>query len=221
MQVYQIEALSFYQNDSMNRPYHGVNHVLDLLRLFKMNDTQQLAPLIFTEEDTAWDHEGNGIDQLCRYPHYVEAAIYGHDMIYDTRHGDSEQLSAIEMVKILVQNGWDQRSADRVGEFILATKDHMIPANFPDSMVGDLQLFLSMDLAVGLATSFDMFTKRTEAIRCEYRQYDDAAWKAGRRAFYERMLAREVIFPHPLCEQAWGDQARRNMQDALNNMKDN
>ena len=214
MKQYESDLLRYYAEDAHNRKYHSVSHVLDLLQLLHTNTLPGLKPLPI-------DYVGWGMVPLFVKPAYVEAAIYGHDIIYDTGPKDlneasNEQQSAIVTASLLQSHGWSFEEADIVRQFIEATEPpHCVPDNFHPDLVQDCQLLLSMDLAVGLALEGPKMHAATDAIRFEYRQYTDEQWTAGRRKFFESMLNKNVIFPHQLCELTWGPIARKNMEAGL------
>lgn len=218
MEAYHRELLRFYADDAHNRKYHGVGHILDLLQLLHTNKLEGLEPLPTAQIRSRRKKTmiGAGLLPLFSDPVYVEAAIYGHDMIYDSNRKDNEEQSATLTSSILQRHGWRYEEADRVAQYILATKPpHNVPELMPEDWKEDVALLLSMDLAVGLALEGPKMHAATDAIRFEYRQYDDEQWTAGRKHFFESMLEKTIIFPHDLCEATWGPIARKNMEAGL------
>lgn len=216
MQSHEFELLRFYADDAENRRYHGVNHILDLLQLMHQNSCRGLEPLPVE----SWPNPvsmGFGLTPLMTVPNIVQAAIFGHDIIYDTNRGDNEEVSARITKEILVKHGWHEHVAEIVHGFIIATKNHTVPQDFHGQLHDTCAIFLSMDLSP-LAVEWEMFSKNTDNINYEYRQYPIEQRRDGRRKFYETMLDKKVIFPHELAETTWGGQARRNMERGLKDL---
>src|SRR5215831_17199770 len=96
----------------------------------------------------------------------VEAAIWFHDAIYDSRRSDNEERSAALAMARLAGTAHEGRIA-RIAAMIRATAGHAMP-DFADAAAGrDCALFLDMDLAIlgGSTTDFDVYEA---AVRREY-----------------------------------------------------
>jgi predicted metal-dependent HD superfamily phosphohydrolase len=172
-----------------DRHYHGLRHIEALLGL-------------------AAQHAGAIADRGA-----VEAAIWFHDAIYDTRRGDNEERSAALAAARLAGTTADDRIA-RIAAMIRATAGHIVP-EFADARAArDCALFLDMDLAVlgSEATEFDAYE---QAVRREYDWVPEPQWIAGRRAVLTGFLERPAIYataPFRLSHEA---AARRNLAHAL------
>ena len=101
-----------------HRAYHGLDHVIDCLRIF----------------DTA----SSAADR----PSEVEAAIWFHDAIYDPARGDNERRSADWAAQVLRDGTVDPGAVRRTEGLILATR-HDTPADSRDA-----RLLLDIDLSI-------------------------------------------------------------------------
>jgi predicted metal-dependent HD superfamily phosphohydrolase len=175
-----------------DRHYHGLAHIEALLRLADVNAT------------TIADHDA------------VEAAIWFHDAVYDTRRKDNEEKSAELALARLAGIVAPDRIA-RIAAMIRATADHAVP-NFgdgaPESVARDCALFLDFDLAI-LGSPGAEFAAYEAAVRREYSWVSEPLWIAGRRAVLEHFLARPSIYATAQFRVTHETAARRNLADAL------
>ena len=120
----------------------------------------------------------------------VEAAIWFHDAIYDTRRQDNEARSAELAVSQLRDAGWAADNIARVEKLILATGDHTTAA---DDAASDLALFLDLDLSI-LGARPSVYDAYAKAIRQEFEWVSDADYRAGRSRVLTRFLAQSRLF---------------------------
>jgi predicted metal-dependent HD superfamily phosphohydrolase len=171
--------------DEPHRAYHTLAH---LRHLFAVLD------LLRTEE-------------RCDDPVALELAAWFHDAVYDPRARDNEVESAELACDTL--RGW-QVPDDRVAVvrgLVLATADHR--AATPDQA-----LLCDADLAV-LAGDGDSYSLYVRAVRVEYGHLDLAAWRRGRAAVVERLLARDPLYATAAMRRRAEAAARRNLADEL------
>jgi predicted metal-dependent HD superfamily phosphohydrolase len=143
----------------------------------------------------------------------VEAAIWFHDAIYDTRRGDNEERSAALAMARLADTTDEGRIA-RVAAMIRATAGHAMP-DFADAAAGrDCALFLDMDLAIlgSPAAEFDAYEA---AVRREYDWVSEPQWQHGRRAVLAQFLARPAIYATARFRASHEAAARRNLARAI------
>jgi predicted metal-dependent HD superfamily phosphohydrolase len=143
----------------------------------------------------------------------VEAAIWFHDAIYDTRRNDNEERSAALAAARLAGTADEARVA-RIGAMIRATAGHAVP-HFADDAAGrDCALFLDMDLAIlgSAAAEFDAYEA---AVRREYDWVAEPQWKLGRRAVLTAFLARPAIYATARFQASHEAAARRNLARAI------
>ncbi|MDB5801270.1 MAG: hypothetical protein JWL63_2209 [Rhodocyclales bacterium] len=126
----------------------------------------------------------------------VEAAIWFHDAIYDTRRQDNEARSAKLANNQLRDAGWAAENIASVVKLILATADHTAAGNVfneePDA-ASDISLFLDLDLSILGAhpSAYDAYAK---AIRQEFDWVIDADYRAGRSRVLTRFLKQSRLF---------------------------
>jgi predicted metal-dependent HD superfamily phosphohydrolase len=175
--------------DAPSRHYHGMKHIRALLELAR----QYRAELAD--------------------PEAVEAAIWFHDAIYDSRAKDNEAQSAA-LARERLAGRIDADRLDRIAAMIEATATHRLPDLGDAGAVRDAALFLDMDLSV-LGAAPGVFAAYERAVREEYGWVPEAAWLAGRAAVLKGFLAREAIFHTPEFRDRFEAQARRNMAVSL------
>ena len=143
----------------------------------------------------------------------VEAAIWFHDAIYDTRCRDNEERSAALAVARLAGTTDNDRIA-RIAAMIRATTGHAVP-DFADTAARrDCALFLDMDLAIlgGPPAEFDAYEA---AVRREYDWVLDPQWRRGRRAVLAQFLGRPAIYATRHFRASHEAAARRNLARAI------
>ncbi|PTE11903.1 HD domain-containing protein [Mesorhizobium helmanticense] len=184
------ELSALYQAES--RHYHNLSHIQAMLAL-------------------AGDYRASLND-----PEAVEAAIWFHDAIYDSRAKDNEARSAA-LAETKLAGRTDAERLARVAAMISATATHELPSvQSPDGgdFIRDTALFLDMDLAI-LGAAPDAFDAYEQAIRQEYGWVEEPMWNAGRGAVLKSFLARPHIFHTEEFRQRFEPQARQNMARSL------
>ncbi|GAA5172693.1 hypothetical protein [Viridibacterium curvum] len=118
----------------------------------------------------------------------VEAAIWFHDAIYDTRRQDNEALSAELAASALADAGWQAAPIARVVTLIRATADHMAAAQDPDAA-----LFLDLDLAI-LGADAKTYDAYAHGVRAEFGWVSEADYRAGRTRVLTRFLSQSRLY---------------------------
>jgi predicted metal-dependent HD superfamily phosphohydrolase len=174
-----------------DRHYHDLAHIEALLRLAEAS-TALIA-----------DHDA------------VEAAIWFHDAVYDTRRKDNEEKSAQLATARLAGIAAPDRLG-RIATMICATADHVVPGydDTAASATKDCALFLDFDLAI-LGSPAAEFAAYEQAVRREYAWVSDPLWIAGRRAVLEHFLARPAIYATAQFRASHEAAARQNLGNAL------
>ena len=131
-----------------DRHYHNLDHIKTLLAL-------------------AEAHAGEFTDGEA-----VEAAIWFHDAVYDTRKADNEAESAKLATQVLAGAVAEER-LEFIAAMIRASAKHGIPDAMQGATAKDCALFLDMDLAI-LGSPVGEFDAYERAVRLEY------GWVAGR-----------------------------------------
>ncbi len=147
------------------------------------------------------------VHALADQPHEVEAALWFHDVVYDTHAKDNEERSADLAVIALRDAGAPDDLVARVGAYVLATRDHATASE-------DGRLVVDIDLSI-LGAEPATFARFDEAIRREYEWVDERAYAAGRAAVLRRFLERPSIFATELFRARFETNARRNITGAL------
>lgn len=165
-----------------HRAYHSLNHIEECLKLF--DEAHRLA-----------------ID-----PQTVEAALWWHDLIYDTSGAtDNEQASADVARSDMLLLGCSEDFQNRVAAAILATKHTQIVTD-PDQ-----QLVLDIDLHT-LGGSPKKYKQYCIAIRKEYSHVPWEKYVLGRTEILKKILARDKIFYHPFFQERYESLARFNIR---------
>jgi predicted metal-dependent HD superfamily phosphohydrolase len=146
---------------------------------------------------------------LAREPALIDAAIWFHDAVYDTRRQDNEARSAAMATEELDALGWPVAAVERVAALVLATQHH-----HADPADRDAWLFLDLDLSV-LGQSAARYAAYANAARAEYAWVEDSAYRSGRTRVLQGFLAREHIYRTPELHGAWEAAARRNLRHEL------
>jgi predicted metal-dependent HD superfamily phosphohydrolase len=146
-------------------------------------------------------------------PPSVEAAIWFHDAVYDSRRHDNEEKSA-ELAAERLAGVLSPDRIERITSMIRATAGHVIPEGFDDAVRRDCALFLDMDLAI-LGSAPDEFAAYEAAVRREYGWVPDALWIEGRRKVLQAFLARAAIYASPPFRASHEAAARENLTRTL------
>ena len=172
-----------------DRHYHSLTHIEALLSL-------------------AHQHQGALAD-----PDAVEAAIWFHDAVYDTRRHDNEEKSA-DLAVDRLKGATTQERLERIAEMIRATASHQLP-EFPSQEARrDCALFLDLDLAV-LGAAKEDYDSYAAAVRREYAWVPEPLWIEGRRKVLEKFLSRPTLYMSPQFRTSHEELARRNIVQEL------
>jgi len=138
----------------------------------------------------------------------VELAIFFHDLVYDPRRADNEELSAERAEAFL----GGTRFADPVASLIMATKHASPPGG------NDARLICDIDLSI-LGRSGEVYGRYADAIREEYGWVPEPDYRKGRGAVLENFLGRERIYSHDVFAEMYEAAARRNLADELRRLQ--
>ena len=168
-----------------HRQYHTVAHVEALLRHLDAHRT------------------------LARQPAHIEAAIWYHDVVYDTRRNDNETCSADIARFELMSIGWLGIDVERVAGMVEATRHHRVVDGDSDTL-----LFLDLDLSV-LGAGASEYDAYRDAIRAEFSWVPGTDYRAGRAQVLRAFLERDAIYRTPELAARWEAPARSNLQREL------
>ena len=178
---------AFYR--ASDRHYHDLSHIEAMLAL-------------------AGEHA-----DLIADPGAVEAAIWFHDAILDTRAGDNEARSA-RLAETWLEGRAEPRRIGSVAAMIEATASHAVPPAASPALHGDIAALLDFDLAI-LGAPPPAFDAYEAAVRREYDWVADDAWKAGRAAVLQRFLDRPFIYATARFRDLLEAPARSNIARSL------
>jgi predicted metal-dependent HD superfamily phosphohydrolase len=143
----------------------------------------------------------------------VEAAIWFHDAVYDTRREDNEERSAALAEERLAGTASVERIA-RIAAMIRATAGHARPDFSGGPAAQDCALFLDMDLSILGSPEAD-FDAYEADVRREYDWVTDEQWRQGRRAVLAGLLARPAIYATERFRASHEATARSNLARAI------
>lgn len=141
-------------------------------------------------------------------PDAVRLAAWYHDVVYDPRRGDNEQVSA-ERARAGLRGLVPAERVEEVARLVVLTAGHD-PA--PDDANG--AVLCDADLAV-LASPPEAYAAYASAVREEYRHLSDAEFTAGRTAVLEHLLALPALYRLPAVSAEWTPRARANLAAEL------
>ncbi|RVC62617.1 hypothetical protein [Mesorhizobium sp.] len=150
---------------------------------------------------------------LLHDPVAVDAAIWFHDAIYDSRAKDNEAKSAA-LAEQKLAGRTDAGRIGRIAAMILATATHELPSSGDADFIRDTALLLDMDLAI-LGAAPDTFDTYERAVRQEYQWVEEPMWRAGRGAVLKSFIARPHIFHTDEFRQRFEPRARQNLARSL------
>jgi predicted metal-dependent HD superfamily phosphohydrolase len=143
----------------------------------------------------------------------VEAAIWLHDAVYDSRREDNEERSAALAEERLAGTASEERIA-RIAAMIRATAGHAMPDVADAGSRQDCALFLDMDLSV-LGSPEAEFDAYEAAVRREYDWVTEDQWRQGRRAVLAGFLTRPAIYVTARFQASHEAAARHNLTRAI------
>jgi predicted metal-dependent HD superfamily phosphohydrolase len=141
-------------------------------------------------------------------PDAVRLAAWYHDVVYDPRRDDNEQVSAERAGAGLRGLVPEERVAEVV-RLVLLTAGHD-----PEPLDANGAVLCDADLAV-LASPPEAYAGYASAVRAEYGHLSDAEFTAGRIAVLERLLTLPRLYRLPAVADDWTPRAHANMTAEL------
>ncbi|MFJ9029168.1 HD domain-containing protein [Streptomyces sp. NPDC102274] len=154
----------------------------------------------------------NHIDTLAEYaddPDVVRLAAWFHDAVYRPDRSENEERSARLAERALPEAGLSDDRTREVARLVRLTTTHAAAPGDRDGAV-----LCDADLAV-LAVGPDAYAAYTAAVREEYGFVPDDAFRTGRAAVLEQLLALPALFRTPYGAREWEARARANLADEL------
>jgi predicted metal-dependent HD superfamily phosphohydrolase len=140
-------------------------------------------------------------------PDAVRLAAWYHDVVYDPRRTDNEEISA-QRARAGLRGLVDDGRAAEVERLVLLTSGHDPAPEDPNGAV-----LCDADLAV-LAAPAESYAAYASAVRTEYGHLSDEEFTAGRTAVLEHLLALPALY-RTSAARPWTDRARANMSAEL------
>jgi len=175
-----------------DRHYHDLGHIKTLLGL-------------------AEEHAGEITDHQA-----LEAAIWFHDAVYNTRKTDNEAQSA-KLAKQLLAGVAGSERLEFIAAMIQASANHRVPISMQAPAAVDCALFLDMDLAI-LGGPVDEFAAYERGVRREYEWVPEEAWIKGRAEVLRNFLARPNIYASSQFQRSHEAAARANLKRSLTSL---
>lgn len=148
------------------------------------------------------------IRPLLARPDEAELALWFHDAVYDSRRADNEEQSAQLAAEALRAAGAGEDPVGRVADLIRLT------AHRATDLTGDATLVCDIDLAI-LGAEPATFHAYDAAIRREYAWVPEAIFRQERARVLAGFLARRRIYHTPYFVNALEQQARANLEAAI------
>jgi predicted metal-dependent HD superfamily phosphohydrolase len=139
-------------------------------------------------------------------------SIFYHDVIYDSKKHDNEELSAQLAEKSLTALGLNQPLIYQISQLILCTKKHK-------AVDGDLratsEILLDLDLLI-LGTAQEIYDDYAAKIRKEYSWVPEDQYRSGRAKILSSFLERPIIYFNEEIRADNEELARKNLERELN-----
>lgn len=153
-------------------------------------------------------NESDAVSHLVVNPAAVEAAIWFHDAIYNSKASDNEDKSASVAIRMLAAMGVRSKLCQDVGKLILHTKHAVVPRT------RDGKIMVDVDLAI-LGSSPAAFARYERGIRKEYSWVDESVFWPKRAEFLQTLLSRKRIYVTEFFFKRYEARARRNMSQSI------
>lgn len=156
--------------------------------------------------------EFDSVRSLARSGPQVEAALWFHDVIYNTRASDNERQSAEMASRFLASSGVSSSTCDRVYSHIMVTAHKGNPVDDDARLVVDIDLsILGQDEQV-----YDVFER---SVREEYKWVPWFLYRRKRIEILRTFLARESIYATERFRQRYELAARSNLERAIRGLE--
>ncbi|MCL7380213.1 hypothetical protein [Streptomyces sp. 35G-GA-8] len=152
------------------------------------------------------------VDTLAEFaddPDVVRLAAWFHDAVYLPDRSENEERSARLAERALPEAGLSEEHTREVARLVRLTTTHAAAPGDRDGAV-----LCDADLAI-LASGPEAYAAYTAAVREEYGFVPDDAFRTGRAAVLEQLLALPALFRTPYGAREWEARARANLADEL------
>ena len=143
----------------------------------------------------------------------VRLAAWFHDAVYEGEAGADEEASAALAERVLPGVGVP---GDRVAE--VARLVRLTVGHDPEPGDADGAVLCDADLGV-LGSDPEGYASYAAAVRREYAGVPDEAFRAGRAAVLERLLALDPLYRTATARRLWADRAAANLRGELDRLR--
>lgn len=137
-------------------------------------------------------------------------ALWFHDAVYRSWRSDNETRSADLAGKLL--RAAPAECLARIRTMIMATLHRGEPPG------GDAALVVDVDLSI-LGQASDIYAAFEKAVRREYWWVPRARYVSARSEVLQSFLRRPAIYHHEILREKYEQAARRNLAQAIENLK--
>ncbi len=166
------------------RHYHTLSHVENCLKQMDL-----LSNLVS--------------DKFC-----IEVSIWFHDVIYDPKRSDNEELSAANAQDFLQSIQLSESQIQKITSLILLTKH---PSN---PQTDDEKYLIDIDLSI-LGSSADTYELYETWIREEYAHVPWEKYKEGRKEVLNSFIQTDYLYFSEFFREKYEAQARQNIVRAI------
>jgi predicted metal-dependent HD superfamily phosphohydrolase len=145
---------------------------------------------------------------LAEHPAEVNVGLWFHDVIYDTRRHDNEELSAGWARDVARELGASAEGGQRIHDLIMFTRHTAEPVGV------DAQVLVDADLSI-LGAHPARFQEYEAQVRNEYGWIPDAVFRTGRARILREFLGRPHLFSTAAFRTRYEAQARHNLRHSL------
>jgi predicted metal-dependent HD superfamily phosphohydrolase len=138
----------------------------------------------------------------------VEAALWFHDVVYDSRADDNERRSGAWARRVCQDLGIPPATTAEIERLVVLT-DHRTP---PTDASGRVLCDIDLSILGRPPAQFDAYDA---AIRAEYASVPDEAYRTGRRRVLGGLLARDSLYATEEFRRRYEAAARANLRRAL------
>jgi predicted metal-dependent HD superfamily phosphohydrolase len=170
------------------RHYHTLEHINSCLNLF------------------------DEIKHALKDPLAVELALWLHDIIYNPKENNNEEMSSLYASALLSSVGARDTLIEKVSGLITATK-HPYPAGTIDE-----KYTIDIDLSIlgAVAEDYDRYSVQ---IRQEYSHVPAFLYKRVRKSVLESFLSQDAIFNTEYFAHKYKHRARTNLKREISQLK--
>ncbi|KAL4235559.1 hypothetical protein ACF0H5_003955 [Mactra antiquata] len=167
-------------------------------------------------------HYDDIYDQL-QSPVLVALAIFFHDIIYEPKRPDNEEVSAElfkKFAEIFDAETLDKYSPQTVYDWIIATKKHETEVHRSPDVFGtdDIHYFLDMDMSI-LGVNEDDYKVYADRIRQEYIHIPEDIFKHRRAQVLRSFLQIQNIYATEIFRTKHEQRARSNIEAEITRLE--